>query len=176
MTPAYLAQPTCLMSNSSDKIAVIGIGNPLRKDDGIGIVVLDRLRAHHVKTRCSASLQNRYDYFDFGTSAIDLANKLSGYKKALLIDGVNAGLEPGELKIFDLKEVEAQNIKGNLSSTHQIDLGQLLALAKTLKLKTDIYIAGIQVKDSSFGSGLSASLTQNMGVYVSGIFEFLYSL
>ena len=173
MTPAFPAQPTCLMSNSSDKIAVIGIGNPLRKDDGIGIVVLNRLRVHHVKTLCRASLQNRYDYFDFGTSAIDLANKLSAYKKALLIDGINSGLKPGELKIFDLKEIVAQNIKDNLSSTHQIDLGQLLSLAKSLNLGIEIYVAGIQVEDLSFGQGLSQSLEDKIDSYIRGIEGFL---
>ena len=176
MTPAYPAQPTCLMSNSSDKTAVIGIGNPLRKDDGIGIVVLDRLREHQVKTRCSASLQNRYDYLDFGTSAIDLVNKLSGYKKALLIDGINACLKPGELKIFDLKDIEVQNFKETLSSTHQIDLGQLLSLAKNLKLDTDIHVAGIQVEDTSFGLSLSICLLDNIGTYVDRIIEFLDAL
>ncbi|MEK7376649.1 MAG: hydrogenase maturation protease [Candidatus Margulisiibacteriota bacterium] len=161
------------MSNSSRKIAVIGIGNPLRKDDGIGIVVLNLLCAHYVKTRCNASLQNRYDYFDFGTSSIDLANKLSGYKRALLVDGINAGLKPGQLKIFGLKETEAQNIKENLSSTHQIDLGQLLSLAKSLKLDTDIYVAGIQVEDISFGTALSKTLSDNTASYVSQISDFL---
>ena len=168
MIPAYPAQPTCLMSHSSNKTAVIGIGHPLRKDDGIGLVIFNRL--------ASIPDHKRFDFFDFSSSSIDLANKLSVYKTALLIDGINAGLKPGELKLFGLKEVEAQNIKDNLSSTHQIDLGQLLSLAKSLKLDTDIYVAGVQVEDISFGSGLSGRLADNIGSYVNRISEYLNSL
>ena len=153
------------MSNSSDKTAVIGIGNPLRKDDGIGIFLLDRL-----------TIRDRYDVFDFGTSAIDLANKLSCYRKALLIDGIDAGLDPGQLRIFNLKDIDGQKIKENLSSTHQIDLGQLLSLVKSLGIDTDIYVAGIQIKDTSFGSGLSDNLADNARSYVRRISEFLGSL
>jgi len=164
MTPASPAPPTCSMSNSSDRTAVIGIGNPLRKDDGIGIAVLDRLRKRD---------DGRFDYFDLGTSAIDLINRLSGYKRALIIDGINAGLRPGQLKIFGLKEIEAQNIKEDLSSTHQIDLGQLLALSKSLELKTEIIAAGIQVEDVSFGGGLSQRLAEKLESYADDIIKHL---
>jgi hydrogenase 3 maturation protease len=170
------------MSNSSKKIAVIGIGNPLRKDDGIGIVVLDQLIVR-VGAYCNTPLQNQFDFFDFGTSAIDLATKLSGYKRSLIIDGINAGLKPGQMKIFGLNEIASQNIKENLSSTHQIDLGQLLSLTKSVGaycntplLDTEIYVAGIQVEDVSFGQGLSQSLKNNIDSYIRGIEEFLNSL
>jgi len=163
------------MSNSSDRTAVIGIGNPLRKDDGIGIVVLNRLSLYADASQ-KTHLQNKFDFLDFGTSAVDLANKLAGYKKALLIDGIDAGLKPGELKIFELREIETQNIKENLSSTHQVDLGQLLALSKSLGIKTEIFVAGIQVEDVSFGIGLSASLAKNLGLYTDNIFGRLNTL
>ena len=45
--------------------------------------------------------------------------------------------------------------KGALVSTHEFDLKSLFELYKDLSAKSKIYVAGIQVKDTSYGEGLS---------------------
>jgi hydrogenase maturation protease len=149
------------------KIAVIGIGNTLRRDDGIGILVLESLLKFYKRPGI--------DYFNFGIASFDLLHRLQGYDAVLLIDGIKAGLTSGEPKIFEL-----DNIKYNLSnlatSTHELNLKDIFDLSKKLTLKTKIYIAGIQVEDTSYGEGLSKALGNKKEVIIGKINAFIDKL
>ncbi|MEK6563531.1 MAG: hydrogenase maturation protease [Candidatus Omnitrophota bacterium] len=141
------------MSNSSNKFAVIGLGNTLRRDDGIGIVILESL--------LNSCKRERVDYFNFGIASFDLIYKLREYDSVLLIDGLDAGLAAGELKIFELKDI-SYHLKGPALSTHEFDLKSLFELYKRFELKSKIYVAGIQVQDVSFGDSLSQPLKDSL--------------
>ena len=137
----------------SKKIAVIGLGNTLRKDDGIGIIVLEAL--------LKSSQHPQIDYLNFGIASFDLVHRMEKYERILLIDGIDAGLKPGELKIFELKDI-SYNLKGPALSTHEFDLKSLFELYKRFELKSRIYVAGIQVQDVSFGDSLSQPLKDSL--------------
>ena len=134
---------------SVNKIAIIGLGNTLRKDDGIGIIVLEALIKSHN--------QPGMDYLNFGIAGFDLIHRLEGYAAVLLIDGIDAGLKAGELKISGIEKLD-YDLKDTVSSTHEFNLKNLFELCKKFNLKTKIYLAGIQVKDVSYGEGLSPEL------------------
>lgn len=131
------------------KIAIIGIGNTLRRDDGIGIIILEFLLKFYKR--------NGIDYLNFGIASFDLLHRMQDYRKVLLIDGIQAGLAAGELKIFELKEID-YNLGNLVASTHELNLKNIFEFSKRLKLKTKIYVAGIQTLDTSFGEGLAAAL------------------
>jgi len=133
----------------SKKVAIIGIGNTLRRDDGIGIIILESLLKFYQREGVA--------YLDFGIASFDLAHRMQDYDSVLLIDGVNAGLSPGELKIFELKDAE-YNLKNPAMSTHELSLKDIFEFSKNFNLKARIYVAGIQVGDTSFGEGLSGAL------------------
>lgn len=158
MTPAYPAPPTSWMLSSSKRLAVIGLGNTLRKDDGIGIIVLESL----LKSFKNFSI----DYLNFGIASFDLVHRMEAYELILLIDGIDAGLKPGELKIFELKDI-SYHLKGTALSTHEFDLKSLFELYKRFELKSKIYVAGIQVQDVSFGDSLSQPLKDSLEHFIS---------
>ncbi len=133
----------------SDRLAVVGIGNTLRKDDGIGIVVLEFLTKFHKK--------EGIDYFDFGSASFDLINLIQGYDAVILIDAIKADLPLGELKIAELDKIICF-ANTHVESTHGFDLKNVFEICKTMEIKTKIFVAGIAVKDVSFGEGLSATL------------------
>ena len=137
----------------SNKIAVIGLGNTLRKDDGIGIIVLEAL--------LKSFKRPQIDYLNFGIASFDLVHRMEAYELILLIDGIDAGLKPGELKIFELKDI-SYNLKSLALSTHEFDLKSLFELYKRFELKSKIYVAGIQVQDVSFGDSLSQPLKDSL--------------
>ena len=159
------------MSNSSKsgstalttRFAVIGLGNTLRRDDGIGIIILESL--------LNSYRRQGVDYLNFGIASFDLIYKLQEYDTVLLIDGIAAGLAPGELKIFELKDI-AYVSKGALVSTHEFDLKSLFELYKRFELKSKIYVAGIQVKDTSYGEGLSPELKARLDQILQEISRF----
>ena len=148
----------------SKKQAVIGLGNTLRRDDGIGIIILDSLLNFYKR--------QDLDYLNFGSASFDLLHRLKAYDKALLIDGVDAGLGAGELLISELKDIEYK-LDNFVNSTHELNLKSIFELSKNLSIKTKIYIAGIQVGDTSFGEGLSIALKSKLEDIIKEIAAFV---
>jgi len=146
------------------RCAVIGLGNTLRKDDGIGIIVLESL--------LKFPQHPQIDYLNFGIASFDLVHRMEKYELILLIDGIDAGLKPGELKIFELKDI-SYNLKGPALSTHEFDLKSLFELYKRFELKSKIYVAGIQIQDVSFGDSLSQPLKDRLDQIPQEISRFI---
>ncbi len=148
----------------SKKIAVIGLGNTLRRDDGIGIIILESLLKFYKR--------KDIDYLNFGSASFDLLHRLKNYDAVLLIDGINAGFCSGELKISELKDIEYK-LDNFVTSTHELNLKSIFELSKDLGIKTKIYVAGIEVRDTSFGEGLSETLKQKKEDIIKEIITFL---
>jgi hydrogenase maturation protease len=146
------------------KIAVIGIGNTLRRDDGIGVIVLESLLKFHKR--------EGIDYLNFGIATFDLLHRMKSYDAVLLVDGINAGKAAGELKIFELKDIE-YNLKNSATSTHELNLKEMFELSGSLGLKTKIYVAGIQAEDTSYAEGLSSALKDKKEDIIKKISAFI---
>jgi hydrogenase maturation protease len=149
------------------KLAVIGIGNTFRRDDGIGIIILESLLVVYKR--------QDIDYFNFGSASFDLLHRIETYDTVLLIDGINAGLKVGELLTSELKDIE--NILDNsVTSTHELNLRGIWEVCKNLGIKTRVYLAGVQVGDTSFGEGLSKVLNTKKEDIIKKIIKFINKL
>lgn len=148
----------------SKKIAVIGLGNTLRRDDGIGIAILESLLTSYKR--------EGIDYLNFGIASFDLLHRIKDYEAVLLIDAIDAGLVCAEFKLFALGRIE-YNLKNSPSSSHELDLRTIFKLYKKLNLKTKVYVAGIQAGDVSFGQGLSERLKNKQKELVEKISIFI---
>lgn len=112
------------------------------------------------------------DYLNFGVASFDLLHRLQGYKRALLIDGIDANLATAALKIFTLNQASFTPAS-SVISTHELDLKGLFGLCEKFEVKTRIFVAGIQVADTSFGEGLTpqiknklAGITKEINVFI----------
>lgn len=128
------------------KTIVIGVGNTLRHDDGIGPAVVQSLK--------NSDIGNKASILDAGTDGLALIDYIKRYEKIIIVDAVNMGLCPGEIKIFSPDEAIV-NVSSDSLSTHGFGLADLLNLLKALKITRDIKIAGVQPEDVSIGEGLS---------------------
>ena len=138
------------------RIGVIGIGNPLRKDDGIGIVLLEKL------IEKKDELSSNTELIDGGTGGMNLLHLLARFDIAIILDAVNFDGHPGELRLFTSGEVRSKKISLNIS-THESDFLKVIQLSKELEEQPDeLFIFGIQPKDTSFGKGLSPELQRNI--------------
>ena len=138
------------------KICVIGIGNPLRKDDGIGIVLLKKL-IQNKKT-----LPKNIEFIDGGTGGMNILHILPKYDTVVFIDAVQLNAAPGSYSFFSADEIK-EDKKTDLFSTHADQLPQVIKLSRQLKeLPKQLYIFGIQPKDISFGADLSNILQNNI--------------
>ena len=100
---------------------MIGLGNPLMGDDGIGLAALELLAAQW-------HLPPTVELLDGGTWGLNLLHRIEAAGQVLFLDAVRAGREPGELIELDHYEVPRRlDLK---LSPHQIDLREVLALAE----------------------------------------------
>ena len=119
------------------KTAILGFGNPVRADDGVGIYVIDELKK---------SLAGREDLsiFDMGTSAFEVLFKIKGHAKIILVDAViNTGDEVGSLYKVPAEEVENEIEDDPLVFLHSLKWSQALSYAK--KMLGDDYPKEIEV-------------------------------
>jgi len=151
----------------SKRIAVIGLGNSLRRDDGIGVNILESLLNNYKRSGI--------DYLNFGIAGFDLVHRLGNYDAALLIDGIDSGLAVGELKIFSLEQVSFVKEEAAVSS-HELNLKDIFRLTCDLGIKAKIYVAGIQVQDVGFGESLSVALKDNLEEITKQIDNFIGTL
>lgn len=141
----------------SQKIIVVGVGNPLRHDDGIGPEIIRHLSCN--SSMCCA--KNKVDFFDAGTDALILIDAIERYNHAVIIDAVEMNAIPGTVKLFSPHEAKIK-IKNDVLSTHGFGLAEVLKLFELLEISTKIKIIGIQPKDISQGLGLTEIIREKI--------------
>lgn len=119
------------------KTAIMGFGNPVRSDDGIGIYVIDQLKEQ-------LSESEHVHLFDMGTSAFEVLFGLKGHQKIILVDAViNTGEPVGTLYKVPAQEVMKAPQDDPLVFLHGLKWDQALSYAK--KILQDEYPEDIQV-------------------------------
>ena len=125
---------------------LIGVGNVLRRDDGVGVLAAARLNC--------LSLPADVEIFEAGTVGIDAACILEGRKLVVVVDAIDAGEEPGTVLRLAPEQLRPY-VQSNVS-LH--DLHLLDALDETHLLGTapeSVVVFGVQMCDWSTGIGLS---------------------
>jgi hydrogenase maturation protease len=166
--PAHnIADPGSAGVSPAKKILVLGVGNPYRRDDGIGPAVISRLKSEW-------RLRESYvDLLDGGTDGLSLIEYIEGYAKVLVVDAVDMGVAPGEVRMFSPEEAKL-TIKADALSTHGFGLAEVIALMEKLEMKTDMRIIGIQAKDVTFGEGMSPEVSSKIEEILELVRENLY--
>ncbi len=137
------------------KDVVLGMGNLLLRDEGIGIHVIQALKEE-------PSLQNAgLDLIDGATSP-DVFLLLKDTDRVVVIDAVEAGGEPGA--IYRFRPEDLKNLETEVGiSAHQTGLVDNLVLMQQLgQGPKGVVIIGVQPKDKGWGLELSAELKQRI--------------
>jgi hydrogenase maturation protease len=143
-------------------VVVIGLGNILMADEGIGCVIAGRF----------LSQQEKYpgvEFVDAGTGGMSLLHIISGRKKAVIIDCAVMGAEPGTIKRFTPDQ--AKSVK-QLShySLHEADVLKIIEMARQLgQCPEKIVIFGIEPQRIQQGRELSKTLTTKLAGYAATI-------
>lgn len=146
------------------KIAVVGVGNILLGDEGLGVRAVERLKEKPLP----ASIQ----VFDAGTSIHQLLPAFEGFDKMVIIDAVKAGQEPGAIYRFTLEELESDKGKdiGFMLSLHELDVPRAIALERLVsKLPEEIVFIGMEPEKISEGMELSGTVSKKMDQLLSAI-------
>ena len=130
-----------------EKILVLGIGNRLMMDDGIGIYVVEELS----KRACAANSQ-----YAIGESDIDYClEQIEGATFVIIVDAIYSGKAPGDVTVYPLEHL-LEHPTLNISP-HNMHLFQVLYLQRdTMKG----FLIGVEPSEIKFHLGLSQSIQQ----------------
>ncbi len=121
------------------RVLILGVGNPILSDDGVGIHV-----ARELKKRGLPGV----DVEELAASGLELLDVVRGYDKVIIVDAIQTtkGV-PGELHILEEKDFE-RSIHG--SSPHGINIATALALGRRLvpnEMPNEVVFFAVEVED-----------------------------
>jgi hydrogenase maturation protease len=135
------------------KTLVLGLGNPILTDDGVGLQVAQELEGRldpEEVTVIKTSL-----------AGLDMLDLLAGYDRAIIIDAIQtAGGKTGRIYRLDLETLDATR---HTASPHDVNLATALELGKRLGLDLPrrIDIFAIEAADTdSFGEGCTPKVAE----------------
>lgn len=140
---------------------ILGIGNILRKDDGVGIHIINKLN--------ETKLPEGTRLLDGGTAGLDLLTYLEGIDRLIIVDALLTEGNPGDINVFS-----ADELKGNRNSFsgHSHDIIDLIDLTEALWKRPETIIVGIIPKDcESYEIGLSKEVGDSVDKAVQIIIE-----
>lgn len=120
------------------KVKVLGCGNVLVGDDGIGIRVIEKLRA--------MELPPDVEVIDAGVGGLAILNWIEDADRVIIIDAVQTGNEPpGTVYRFTDKELPPSNMF--MLSLHDLNLVDTLNVGRLVqKMPEEIVIIGVEVR------------------------------
>ena len=146
-------------------ILVLGLGNILLRDEGLGVHAVERLAAAYY-------LPENVEVIDGGTLGLDLLPRLTGVDALLLVDAVKAGQPPGTLV-----RLAGDRIQAALAvkmSVHQVGLQELLAVSAFQgSLPPRVILLGLEPSAIEWGLELSPPIAVGMAALVAAMVQEL---
>jgi hydrogenase maturation protease len=129
------------------KTVVLGIGNLIMQDEGVGVRVVEALERDH-------TMPDGVTLLDGGTSAMEMLDELSDLDHLIVVDAINAGKPPGTLLRIDGEDVPS--FFRTRLSPHQIGLPDVLASLEFLGAQPKrMVILGVQPQTMELGMELT---------------------
>ena len=140
-------------------ILILGLGNPLQGDDGVGCRVAQELQER--------ALPDGVEVMDGGTPGVGLLNLFEGRQRVIIVDAAEMNKSPGELVRFRPEDVTLTG-SGQRFSLHRSGVADALALAAELKIALpEIVVYGVQPERVDWND----SLSPKVGVAVPQVIE-----
>lgn len=154
---------------TSKPIIVIGLGNPLMGDEGIGIVLIEKITEMAAAGKIPGT--ENVQFHDGGTGGMNLLHTIAGRKKAILIDCALMGTEPGTLRRFTPEEIQTVKKLAHLS-LHEVDILKVIELAKQLdECPEEMVFFGIEPQEITQRMDLSDPLKARIDRYIQAVLE-----
>jgi len=140
-----------MVGRKPEPVLIVGLGNLLRRDDGVGCRIAERLQ--------QCPLPPNVRVVDGGPGGLALLELIQGYSRVYLIDAMAARLEPGTIVRRRLSELRFKSLSTELDP-HDCRVAGVFRLAAALGEHYDPIIYGVQHRDVSYGMALSDPVQQ----------------
>ncbi len=142
-------------------ILILGVGNTIQKDDGIGVHVIEEMK----KNPLPASVE----LFDGGTLGYDLLGIIEERKKVIVIDAVKGEQPPGTLYKFSPDDITTNN---RYDSLHQLGIIEAIRLAGLQgKAPDQTVIIGIEPEIIDWGLTLTSAVKKTIPKIISLVMD-----
>ena len=133
------------------KLAIVGIGNIIRGDDGLGPKLIEILKSREGLPGVSL--------FDCGTAPENYIFPIlsTSCDTLMLVDAADIGKEPGAVAVFDLDKISRVSF-----STHNPSPRLFTDLLKTGKEDMNIFVISVQPKSTGIGAPLSEEVLRSL--------------
>ena len=106
------------------KTLVLGIGNTLLSDEGVGVHVVNKLHQDNPPSEDVC-------YMDGGTLSFTLADPIESCEQLIVVDASEIRSEPGAVEVFEDQAMDTFITTGNKKSVHEVGLVDVMSIAIT---------------------------------------------
>lgn len=128
------------------KVLVMGVGNTLMQDDGIGVHVTQSFKIDH-------EAEQQFSVIDGGTIGLSLLPEIEDADAVIVVDASEIGDRPGSIRIFQNEEID-QMLSEKKRSVHEVALSDLFSAA-SIRGRCPARRALIAIQPASTELGLS---------------------
>ena len=149
-SPAKTRKPN-LHPETRPPVLVLGVGNILVQDEGVGVRVVEAMR--------EVQSPGEVELFDGGTAGADLIDEVSERRKVIVIDAVQSEEPPGT--IFRLTPADFASQRAPVTSLHQVGFLETLRMTEHLGCAPEeVIIFGVTPKNLAWGDRLSQEVAE----------------
>ncbi len=144
-----------------DNITILGVGNILYSDDGVGVRVVEKLEAEY-------NFSDEVTIVDGGVLGINLLGVISSAGRLIVVDTVLNNGAPGDIHRLNNDEIPNRILAKN--SLHQVDLIEALTLCSTLDHVPETTIIGVEPEDlETLSEKLTPAVESRIPDLISGV-------
>jgi hydrogenase maturation protease len=152
------------------RIAVYGLGNVLRRDDGFGPSAVRRLDARH-------AFPDDVTLRDLGTPGLDLPSHLVGHDAVVFLDAAVGDGDPGTVCVYGRDAIFAAASPAPHVTGHEADVRASLTIAELAgDGPSRVWLVGVVPEDLGDGAGLSPSVAAAVEPACDRVLEILSEL
>ena len=147
------------------RIAVLGVGNILEEDDGVGIYASAYLNVNY-------TLSDHVQIINGGVEGINLLNLFLENDHIIILDTINIDDEAGS--IYNIPSYELSGYGLNSGGAHEVGVMQCLDMIELMgEILPASNVMGIVPKSIRFNMGLSDTIIAQFEAYIAAIIGYL---
>lgn len=146
----------------SPPIVILGVGNLLLSDEGVGVHVAHKLM--------EMDLPAGVEVIEGGTDGFHLMNVVTEADRLIVVDAVKGGGPPGSIYRFDIKDAPSSP-DAYKTSVHQIGILEIVHLSELIGQTPETTVIGVEPKSLEMGMALSPEVQEKIPKIIELILE-----
>ena len=139
---------------------VVGLGNPILGDDGVGWRVAREIETRLAGSNTDSDPSSDVDVACLALGGVALMERLVGYRRAIIIDAMTTGAAPGTVLCVPLEKLP-NPAAGHTASSHDTSFATALSLGRKLgaALPNEVWVVAVEAERLyEFSAGLSPAV------------------